>query len=98
MRTPRVVGLGLGLLVGGCAVASPIGQVAGCPVAPASGEVRVSVERRANNALIADATVELANPAPIYLEYGSPELGWLRTPTTPPNTVHRLPLVHMRGE
>lgn len=56
------------------------------------------VEPRADNALIADAAVELDEAASVYVEYGNGEAGWLRTPTATPATSHVLPLVRLRPQ
>src|SRR5438093_13371395 len=69
-----------------------------CPPAVISDGIRLTVEARANNALIADASVELSNAAPVYLEYGNTDLGWLRTPTTAAGTVYHLPIVRSRPQ
>ena len=66
--------------------------------AAASNGIRLTVEPRANHALIADATVNLSVAAPVYVEYGSDQLGWLRTRTTDTGTSHRLPIVRLRAE
>src|SRR5205823_12872592 len=59
---------------------------------------QLTVAPRATNGLIADATVELSSPAPIYLEYGNERAGWLRTPTSAPATLHQQPLLRLRPE
>ena len=69
-----------------------------CPAARAAEGLRLAVERRSSNALIADATVDLADAAPVYLEYGSDDIGWLRTPTTMDGTSHQVPIVRLRAE
>src|SRR5262245_50957738 len=87
------------VLVGGVIVL--IGQSRakpGCGPAVVSDGVRLTVEPRSSNALIADASVELSSAAPIYLEYGNNALGWLRTPTTASGTVHHLPIVRLRAQ
>lgn len=69
-----------------------------CPAAVASDGLRLVVERRADHALIADATVDLDRAAPIYFEYGNAVVGWLRTPTTPAGTSHQAQILRMRAE
>ena len=58
----------------------------------------LTVEPRADNSLIADATVQLESAAPLFLEFGNAQLGWLRTPTSAASTTHRLGLVRMRPQ
>lgn len=84
-----VVGTGL-LLLGRAEAVQPCGPVR------ATDAVRLVTERRADHALIADATVDLDAPASIYLEYGNAEVGWLRTPRSEVGTRHRLPVVRLR--
>lgn len=67
-----------------------------CAAAAPSGAVRLTLEPRADNALIVDATVDLAEAASIYLEYRSPEVGWLRTLTASAAGSHKLPLLRLR--
>ncbi|MBA2446546.1 MAG: aryl-sulfate sulfotransferase [Chloroflexi bacterium] len=84
--------VGVGLLLFSSAEASQ-----SCGPAPATDAVRLVTERRADHALIADATVELDAPAPVYLEYGNAEVGWLRTPRTEAAMTHRLPILRLRA-
>src|SRR5688500_3483860 len=92
------------LLVGaGLAAASAFGafqrtSAQSCGPANANGSVRLAVSPRADNSLIADATVELDRPAAVYIEYGTPEVGWLRTPTTTSAASHRVSLLRMRAQ
>lgn len=69
----------------------------GCGARPISGGTSLSIERRADHPLIADATVDLAEPAAVFLEYGNAAVGWLRTPTTGTGTSHRVPLLRLRA-
>lgn len=78
-------------------LAGPAGAQQGCPAPRVSETLRLSVMLRENNALIADATVELAQAAPVYLEYGNSQLGWLRTPTSASGILHQLPLLRLRA-
>jgi hypothetical protein len=71
------------------------GWKSGCSAPDHSDELQATVERRVTNALIADLDVQLARPAPIYVEYGSDQAGWLRTPTLPAATSHQLPLLRL---
>jgi hypothetical protein len=85
--------LGATLLLG-CLATGPTG----CPRASASDELRLAVEPRVNQPLVADATVELNQAAPVYLEYGNDQVGWLRTPATETAQFHQLSLVRLRPE
>jgi arylsulfate sulfotransferase len=93
--SPRSRRLGLLLLLGlfGLACAPSRGQL--CSPAARAPEVRVSATLRDGNPLIADTTVSLDRAVPVYLEYGSSELGWLRTPTTAAADRHTLPLLRL---
>lgn len=42
--------------------------------------------------------VDLAEPAAVYVVYGSDELGWLRTTTSAPQVAHKLLLVRLRPD
>jgi hypothetical protein len=68
---------------------------AACPPTQASDQIHLSLTTRGDNPLIVDAAIDLAAPAPIYLEYGNPAIGWLRTPTTAAATRHELALVRL---
>src|SRR6478672_414256 len=81
------------LLIRGRATAQPT-----CQPATATDEVRLTVSNRPDHALIADASVELAAPAPLYLEYGNDQVGWLRTPTATAAETQQLPIVRLRPE
>jgi hypothetical protein len=81
------------LLSGSSAVAQP-----GCQPVPASESIRLDVSSRADQALVLDARVELASAAPIYVEYGNDQLGWLRTPTTEAGSIHHVPIIRLRAE
>jgi hypothetical protein len=59
--------------------------------------VRLSLVPRADNVLVFDAAIELAEAAPVVVEYGNPEAGWLRLPATPPAASHLLPIVRLRS-
>ena len=98
MPRTLLIGLALLLVVGVAGLALARTRQQGCPLATLSDAVRLSISPRAENSLIADATLELDSPAPVYLEYGSPALGWLRTPTTAAASSHHLPLVRLRNE
>lgn len=86
----------LAVLAAGLAFAVTALSQKGCPSPAPSEGLRLAVERRADHALIADASVQLAEAAPVFLEYGSPEVGWLRTPTTTAGTTHQLPILRLR--
>ncbi len=91
------------LFVMGCAAPPAPDQASAaaggaCRDATVSDGIRLTVERRADNSLIADANVALREAAPVYLEFGSAQLGWLRTPTTVADTQHRLPLLRLRAD
>jgi hypothetical protein len=97
--TSRVGGLLAGLLAAlfgaGCLPSAP--SAGGC--APSvSDSVRLTVQPRQDNALVLDAAVELREAAPVYVEYGSPQTGWLRTATSEAATRHSLPLIRLRPE
>jgi hypothetical protein len=88
-------------LLAGCsgpAPGSPKAGGAGCAPPAASEAIRLTIDRRPDNALIVDARIELRAAAATFVEYGNPELGWLRTPTTAANTQHRLALLRLRPE
>ena len=100
-RSILVLALGglLVVLIGGAAALLALRQAQpSCRPAAVSDAVRLAVEPRSDNALIADATVELSSPAAVYLEYGNPQLGWLRTPASAVSLVHRLPIVRLRPQ
>jgi hypothetical protein len=77
-------------------VGSASAQPGGCPPAMTSEGVRLTVKQRPDNRLIMDASIQLAVAAPVYLEYGNGQAGWLRTPTTPAAASHELPIVRLR--
>lgn len=87
----------LAIALGAVVLSGPAVAQQGCPSAKPSDGLRLSVGAREKNALIADATVELAEAAPVYLEYGNAQDGWLRTPTTRPGTVHELAMLRLRA-
>lgn len=60
--------------------------------------MQLTVEPRKDHALLADATVRLAEEAPIYLEYGQAGASWLRSPTTPARIAHREPVLRLRPQ
>jgi hypothetical protein len=93
-HTRRSLALAAGILLLTSGAARPVG----CPLAFESDAIQVAVEPRENNALIADVSVDLASPMAVYIEYGSPALGWLRTPTFAPSAALRQPLVRLRAE
>jgi hypothetical protein len=80
-------------LLAGCQVARQT-----CPAASTSDGLQVAVEPRSNHPLIADATVEVAEAAPVYLEYGNDQVGWLRTPATSAGTSLQQPLVRLQAD
>src|SRR5688572_31921312 len=69
-----------------------------CLRPPAPREVRLTIEPRADYALIVDAIVDLTRDSSAYVEYGNDRVGWLRTPTGRPAAAHRLPLVRLQAE
>ncbi len=75
-----------------------LARPSGCGAAAQSGAVRLTLQPRADNVLIADATVELDRPGSVFIEYGAPNVGWLRTTTTAPATTHQVPIVRMRAQ
>ena len=91
---PFVIVLAAGLLL----AAKGAGAQPSCAVASPSDGLRLAVAPRPDNALIADAAVELADAAPIYLEYGNGEVGWLRTSTIAAGTALQVPIVRLRAE
>jgi hypothetical protein len=84
------------LLTGVAAAVSTATKPQGCPPVAVSDTLRLAVGRREDNALIGDATIQLAEPAPIYIEYGNDKVDWLRTQTTEPGQVHQLPILRLR--
>lgn len=90
----------IGLLSVVAAVASAGAQVssAECPDEAVFGAARLTVTPRADNALVAEAAIELSAAAPLYLEYGNDEAGWLRTPTAQAKVSHDLLLLRLRAE
>jgi hypothetical protein len=46
--------------------------------------------------LVVDVDVRLRQPAGLYVEYGTEQLGWLRTPLRPPAPQHQLALTRLR--
>jgi hypothetical protein len=62
-----------------------------------SDRVRLSIAPRSDNGLVVDATIETGEAAAVYVEYGNPEVGWLRTTTSEARSVHHLPLVRLRA-
>jgi hypothetical protein len=83
------------LLAGTILIACTGGPGSGCPAAVSDG-LGLAVDRRPDHPLIADATVQLAQAAPVYIEYGNDQARWLRTPTTATDTSHRLPILRLR--
>jgi hypothetical protein len=81
-----------------------LGSSAGAQVNPAECQVegaddgRLRVVRRADNALVGEASLDLSAPAPAYLEYGNDAQGWLRTPTATAKDSHDFLLVRLRAE
>lgn len=65
---------------------------------PISQAPRLEVRPRADHALIADVTLHLASPMRVYVEYGNPEAGWLRTTPTDLGSIHRVPLLRLRAD
>ncbi|MBA2449752.1 MAG: hypothetical protein H0V51_17150, partial [Chloroflexi bacterium] len=97
-RTRFALLLPTGLLLAGLFGLTGVGSQPSCPAASASDAARVAVEPRSDNVLVADVTVVLDAAAPIYLEYGNAEAGWLRTPRTGPALVHQLPILRLRPQ
>jgi hypothetical protein len=94
MRAYRVLVLLAVALFGGLVI--QLSRSQGCSTPTLSSDVVGSSVPRSNNALIADVSVRLAAPAPIYLEYGSKADDWLRTPVAAEATEYMLPLMRMR--
>lgn len=91
-RVPAAL-LAAALLLSGSASAQP-----GCLPVSLSDQLSITVDHRPDHALIVNATVRLARTGSVYLEYGNEEIGWLRTPTSRLNKLHRIPLVRLRAE
>lgn len=89
---------GLAVLTGLLLLLNPASAQPGCQPASTSAAISVAVSPRTEQALVVDARVELASAAPIYIEYGSDQIGWLRTPTTDASTTHHVPIVRLRSE
>lgn len=95
-RSHRLAALGI-LGVGALLLTGAIGAQQACRRAETADQMWLDVKPRADHALIADATVQLDEPASVYIEYGNREVGWLRTSTTGVGTTHRLPLLRLRA-
>jgi hypothetical protein len=92
----RLAILTVALLAGVVAVVRAATTEQGCPPVAVSDDLELALERRADNALIADASIRLPEAGSVYLEYGNDRLGWLRTPATASASSHRLPIVRLR--
>jgi hypothetical protein len=88
----------LAVAVGIAGVMVAVQSWQGCPKASLSDAVRLRVEPRADNVLIADAAVQLNQPAAVFLEYGNSQVGWLRTPTMNTGTNHQQPILRLRAD
>jgi hypothetical protein len=95
MPSPSILRLSVALLTGSVVLACAFNPRSACET-PVSNGVRLAVDRRKDNPLIADARVDLDVPAPVYLEYGNEQVGWLRTPTTAVGATHQVPILRLR--
>src|SRR5207237_872765 len=90
---PALIALLVGLCASGCMLGAPPCGGSSRPLNP-----RLDVLARDDNPLIADASVHLDEPAAIFVEYGSAQLGWLRTPAAGLAADHQLALLRLRAE
>src|SRR5438105_1081301 len=95
--TVAVPAILLPLLAALSVACSPLAQQ-GCPPANTASSVQINVERPPDNALLGAAEVRLGEPAPVFVEYGNDQLGWLRSPTSPAASTHRVSLLRLRAD
>lgn len=91
-------GLALVLVAGTLLRSADLRAQPACGPAARSDRVAVAVVPRASNALILDATIEVPDPAPVFVEYGSDTLGWLRTPISSAALRHEVPLLRLQPQ
>lgn len=62
-------------------------------------DINTSATLNADNSLVVDVMIELAEPAFAYVEYGSDDVGWFRTPTSAAQSIeHEIPIVRLRAD